>query len=384
MRRPPDMTLQKLVLERMSPRTAAMSNEEIERWIAALPEINDEIIHFTRQTVFGSLPDRLVIRHLNHFCMECTLMLNALYDYSDRRREMEQLYEMVLNCVLVVFESHRQNYRKYLDLNVSMPIILYHEAAQKIENGIALMVTAMTRYHAHKTLQAIVISKMSNLLKNGTGTWHQVSYLEKLQQYIMKLCTGGYENINVPLWHLLVAANFNTSGFIAYCKSCIEEDIAGNYEIRDQYDCLYRHQRELTILFNYPEFLKFEPKQPKVKEVLLQYVNSELNIMDRKYRMVNENKVVDPVAPRSRVSVSISVDALAYFFRLLTMAEVTTCSKNELILFISRNFRTPGAGEGDLSLKSIENKYRQVVRNTAITLKSILSKMLKQLNEEFK
>ncbi|TCC99439.1 hypothetical protein [Pedobacter hiemivivus] len=384
MRRPPDMTLQKLVLERMSPRTAAMSNEEIEQWIAALPEINDEIIHFTRQTVFGSLPDRLVIRHLNQFCMECTLMLNALYDYSDRRREMEQLYEMVLNCVLVVFESHRQNYRKYLDLNVSMPIILYHAAARKIEDGIVLMVTAMTRYHAHKTLQAVVISKMSNLLKNGSGTWHQVSYLEKLQQYIMKLCTGGYENINVPLRHLLVAANFNTPGFIAYCKSCMEEEMGENYEIRDQYDCLYRHQRELTILFDYPEFLKFESKQLKVKEVLLQYVNSELSIMDRKYRMVNENKVVDPVALRSKVSVSISVDALAYFFRLLMMAEITTCSKNELILFISRNFCTPGTGERDLSLKSIENKYRQVVKNTSITVKSILSKMLKQLNEEFK
>ena len=384
MRRPQGMTLQKLVLERMSPRTAAMSNEEIEQWIEALPEINEEIIHFTRQTVFGSLPDKLVIRHLNQFCVDCTLMLDALHSYSDRRKEMEQLHEMVLNCLLVVFESHRQNYRKYLDLNVPMPSILYHEAAQKIENGIVLMVTAMTRYHAHKTLQAIVISKMSNLLKNGTGTWHQVSYLEKLQQYIMKLCTGSYENINEPLRHLLVAANFNTPGFIAYCKSCIEENIAENYEIRDQYDCLYRYQRELTMLFDYPEFLKFESKQLKVKEVLLQYVNSELSIMDRKYRTVNENKVLDPVALRSKVSVSISVDALAYFFRLLMMAEVPTCSKNELIRFISKNFRTPGTGEGDLSLKSIENKYRQVVKNTAITVRSILSKMLKQLNEEFK
>lgn len=379
-----EITLQKLVFERMSPQSTAMGKEEIMKWIKSLPEIESEIIDFTRQTVFGSLPDKLVIRHLNQFCMECTLMLDALHGYPDCTGAMVQLYEMVLNTLLVVLEFHRKNYSKYLDANVTMPVILYHAAAKKIETGTVLMVTAMTRYHAHKTLQAVVVSKMSSLLKNGSGTWHQMSYLEKLQHYIMNLCTGLSVNITEPLRNLLLLANFNTPGFIAYCKNWMEEVMAENYEINDQYDCLYRYQRELNILIDHPGFVKFEPKQPKVREVLLQYVNSELSIMDRKCQLVPACKVPESSGLRCKLSVSISVDALAYFFKLLVMAGITTGAKNELLYFISRNFRTPGSGEGDLSLKSIDNKYRQVVKNTAISVKSILLKMLKQLDDEFK
>ncbi|MNY72668.1 hypothetical protein D3C86_2112770 [compost metagenome] len=65
------------------------------------------------------------------------------------------------------------------------------------------------------------------------------------------------------------------------------------------------------------------------------------------------------------------------------MTGVITALKGELLLFISRNFKTPGVGDTDLSLKSLNNKYRQVVKNTSIAVRSILMKMLKHLDNEF-
>ncbi|WP_449440015.1 hypothetical protein [Pedobacter steynii] len=55
----------------------------------------------------------------------------------------------------------------------------------------------------------------------------------------------------------------------------------------------------------------------------------------------------------------------------------------QLFIAISKNFITPGIGEGHLSPHSIDNKYNLVVQTTAQNVRALLVKMLKLLDKEF-
>jgi hypothetical protein len=378
------VTLQKLVLERMSPGQPPMDEQEQEQWVDWLPEISASVLNTMSKAVFSFHSDKLIKRHLSQIRKECTIMLDALDDDPEFTANWPKLHQMVVDCLLGILQHLRLNYNKYLDTDLAMPKLLYHAAVLKLEADTIPMVTAMTRYHADKRLQAVVVGKMTGLLKKGFGTWHQIAYLEKLQGSIMRLCTGPVTNVTDQLRVLLLRANFNTSGFLSYCKDQIDDKMAECYELSERYDCLFHYQQEFSCIAYRHKSKRFEPGQPKVKEVLLEYVNAALRRLNTKRRIANEKKTMTPAEQTCKLPVSITVDVLAYFFRLLMTAGVVTSSKGALLLFISRSFRTPGGGDGDISLKSIDNKYRQVVKNTSITVRSILMKMLKQLDDDFK
>lgn len=382
MKTPGIIRLQKLVLEELSPTNLEMTPEQIEQWMIQLPQIGKELLQMMSNSVFGFLQGKLVRRHLGQLRKECTVMLDVLHGYPDCTGEREKLREGVLNCLIAVLKHLQLHYNKHLDANVAMPAVLYHVAAQKIEQNAEHLVTLMTRYNADKRLQAVVLSKMTLLLKKGKGTWHQINYLERLQCCILELCVGSITNITGRLKMLLLQTNFNTSGFIGYCKNEIDEEIAACCSIPEQYKCIFQLQREFNSSYKH-KFLRFEPSLPKIKEKLMQYVKAELSMMDARYRVATAHKVTERAKPNHKLPVSISVNMLAYLFRLLFTVGVVTGHKSDLLVFISRNFHTPGAGEEDLSLKSIENKYRQVVEKTAMSVRSILLKMLKQLDDEF-
>jgi hypothetical protein len=91
-----------------------------------------------------------------------------------------------------------------------------------------------------------------------------------------------------------------------------------------------------------------------------------------------------PDASDHRIRVLFSVDVLAYFFKLLHRANVLDAGPvTQLMIAISKNFVTVGMGQQYLSPGSITTKYKQVVQSTARTVRALLVKMLKLLDEEF-
>jgi hypothetical protein len=85
-----------------------------------------------------------------------------------------------------------------------------------------------------------------------------------------------------------------------------------------------------------------------------------------------------------RIKVSFSVDTLAYFFKLLNKAgglDIGTFT--QLMMAVSKNFITPGIGDGYISTNSLTVKYKQVVQTTAQSVRALLVKMLKLLDQEF-
>lgn len=85
-----------------------------------------------------------------------------------------------------------------------------------------------------------------------------------------------------------------------------------------------------------------------------------------------------------RIRVVFSVDVLAYFFKLLHKSGALDSGPlTQLMEAISKNFVTKGLGQNFISPYSLTTKYKQVVQGTARTVRALLAKMLKQLDDEF-
>lgn len=88
--------------------------------------------------------------------------------------------------------------------------------------------------------------------------------------------------------------------------------------------------------------------------------------------------------PGTRIRVRFSVDVLAYFFKLLNKSGGLDAGPvAHLLVSLSKNFTTPGVGEGTISVNALTTRYKQVIQTTAQTTKTLLQKMLKCLDDEF-
>lgn len=149
-----------------------------------------------------------------------------------------------------------------------------------------------------------------------------------------------------------------------------------------QYDCIYL----LNVLSKY----ELRPELPATLYELtgdcLDGIMTEIE--DRYAGFFNLQKVTwakqVPVEPHPRIRVLFSVDALAYFFKLLNKAGGLDAGPvKQLLATVSKNFVTPGIGEGYISPHSLDNKYSLVVQTTAQNVRALLVKMLKHLDHEF-
>lgn len=384
-------TLQKLVFEVMNPENGPMKDEEICNWSTQMPLITEDMITTIRLIVFANLSDKLICRYYRQIQVECTLTLDRLHHYPRFPEPMLPLYQHVLQCLEQIMEYMHCYCQKYLDPKVKMPIIQYKKTAMKIESDIDLMVAAMMKCNIDKTLQALIVGKMAGLLKQGSGSYSQVKSLENLQGWILELCkTRVNVNNTSQLYNLLLRTNFNTSGFIAYTMAKIDRELAEIYEVQKQYLFLYECERQFSRLTYKNQAVKFEPALDGLKSVMLNYVRTELAYLNKQHKHFPER--ANPIAETRRsveteshrVKVSFSVDALAYFFKLLVKAgAVEEGSKSKLLLLLAKYFQTPGIGKGTISVNSINTKYKQVVQTTAKGVRAVLVRMLKLLDDEF-
>lgn len=374
----------KLVVERMDQKTEPMETEEMLDWTAKLPEMEREMKRSIRIVFFAAVNTGRVKRYLGQIRTECAFLLDVLYQYPELAETYSPLYQSVLNCLLAVMDELRLKYGKYLDPADQMPVYHFRSAAKKIEENIAPLVAAMSTHNADKTLQALLIGPMADLPSRHTDSWYRAAYLEQIQALVKKCCQGQPRNISNLLMELLLNCNFNTPGFIHYCKAKIEQELAECDELTDKYDCLFHYKRILTLIRKRRKTESFVPGDRGCYEQLGEYLEAQLELLDCKRPLLNPVALPAPGERPDRLPVTLSVEALTYFFRLLVnVGVVNDVKKCALVRFICAGFRTPGVGTANLTVKSVETKYRQVTNSTALTIKSILLKMIKQLDEDF-
>lgn len=264
--------------------------------------------------------------------------------------------------------------------------IQYRKTVLQLQAQLDAMVAGMMRCQTDKTLQALLVSKMARLVQQESGSYMQVSYLQNLQQWILEQCkvscTG---DMTGSLYHQLIGTNFNTTSFIAYCKAKIEEELAGIAGVENKYLALCKHERDFDHLIYKKKALKFEPGLADVKTVMLRYVRTELAYLKKIHEPILV-KIPPVAAPlqQDKIAFSFSVDALAYFFKLLVNAGVVVAEpKSQLFRFVAKVFTTPGTTDGGIAEHSFTNKYNQTVQATAKIVRAALVRMLRLVDKEF-
>lgn len=159
----------------------------------------------------------------------------------------------------------------------------------------------------------------------------------------------------------------------------MDNDLVERHLKQMHYDCVFL----LNALYKYgnmpdvPESLYF------LTESCLQ---NTLSHIEERYGNCFLRKGLDYNQPVEdyRIRVVMSAEGLAYFFKLLYKAGALDSGPiSRMIVSLSKNFSTSGIGNGFLSSNSLMTKYKQVVQSTAKSVRTLLVKMLKVLDEEF-
>jgi len=90
---------------------------------------------------------------------------------------------------------------------------------------------------------------------------------------------------------------------------------------------------------------------------------------------------VDNTASNSKIETNLSVSQLAYLFRLLyETGYLKVRNQTDLLKFISNNFVTGNTTE--ISTRSLRSKYYNIDSTTRDSIKELLEKMLRLLDQE--
>lgn len=148
-----------------------------------------------------------------------------------------------------------------------------------------------------------------------------------------------------------------------------------------QYDCIFL----LNTLCGYKDKPEAAAALYSCAESCLQKILSDI---DERYALsfnLRNDSMHSGIPEDFRIRVLLSAEGLAYFFKLLNKAGALDAGPvSRMIVSLSKNFTTRGIGHGTLSTHSLTTKYKQVVQTTAVAVRALLVKMLKQLDEEFK
>ncbi len=162
----------------------------------------------------------------------------------------------------------------------------------------------------------------------------------------------------------------------------IENSLVERHLKQVQYDCHYLS----SVLCKYAQndsspVALYQAAGDCLDQILIHIDNHYAGFFNLQ-KVTPASQVAKETHPRIRVL--FSVDVLAYFFKLLNKAgSLDAGPARQLFIAISKNFITPGIGEGHLSPHSIDNKYNLVVQTTAQNVRALLVKMLKLLDKEF-
>lgn len=383
-------TLRILVCDELDPKAAPMGTEMVTEWISRLPKIKKELYNLMDLLVFSPVPNRLVKRHFRQIQSESIYLINILDGYIQLSPDANELKLEVLNCLREILAHINKRYGQFFNPDLLIPSSDYQREVLIIEANMNPMIAAIRSRNAEKNLQRLIESSLADFIKAGSCTFYRLAYMKGLQESLTGLCrVAEKDEINEQLKEHLFFNNLNTAAHVAYYKKEIQKQLSETFDLQEQQDLLYAYQKQFKS-WEQQQSQGFSPKNKGIKAILLAYAKAEIKYLNSKLKSVLIPKANPSVPAASqttinyRIPVTFSVDALAYFFRLLVKAGVVNGGpKTALLLFVSRSFQTPGIGNASLSVKSLENKYRQVVQQTANSVRVVLKRMLKILDEEY-
>lgn len=390
-------TLRTLILNDMNVDKHQLTAQEIGVWLRALPDITKEMfetIYFFTHSIFQV---SLIKRQIQQIRQESINLLDAIDQYQNLPPQIDQLKSDTVKCLEQVLGKIDADCGKYIEQDILMPVM--HLKREKI--AIARDLEALTALLKDRGLASSIVvmatEGMQELLKAPRCYYYRMIYIKKLQSDLILLAKQEPKKYleDALIGHLL-AVNYNTLGFEKYYHQRLTNELAELIEVEDQYQYLQSREYE----FARPPFRKsnwcYDVRRKRITQILLDFVQLELSIRSKRAAQLREearirsqvklNKEVAAKEARDnyKIRTSMSVAVLAYLVKLMIKGKVIEPGvRTELLAFIANIFQTPNSGTDGIAPTSFATRYKDVTESSARTVRVLLLRMLKILDEDF-
>lgn len=391
------LTLRTLILNDMNSVKHTMTKNEISIWMETLPVICKEMFDHIGFFVNSIFQRGLVKKQIEQVRKECIFLLDAADVYKDLATDLIRLRDAVVQCLEQVFEQAHYWCIKYKVDDVNMPLRHLRKEQINLDLQAKSLSSTMKAKDLDSKLQMVILECMTGLLKAKRCNYSRMAYVRGLQTSLSQVCSdSSKEYVNSRVILHLFEWDYNTAGFANYYQARITAELAEIYEVDAQFRLLYEYERQFEMLSFKKSTRCYDLERVRIRQVMYTFIRAELNCLKKKEQL--KRPVVPAVAPVQygasstgktgtltyKIRTTMSVDCLAYLFRLMAEANLIELGvKTELLRFVAASFETPGMGSNGISPGSLGTKYKQVVQSTATKVRAALKRMLKQLDEDF-
>ncbi|RZK74481.1 MAG: hypothetical protein EOO85_15210 [Pedobacter sp.] len=385
------IAFRKLILNDLNPDKHTITAEEIANWQSIIPEVAEQMIYrlyFISRTQFGHGMLRAKVQHLQ---MDCATLLNAVTKLNSTIAGTAELKQQIADCLEQVLDRIEQEYPEYLNQDATIPDLRFKKALHSFLKNTELINTEFERHGIETSLRKMIINPMKAIDGLKRCSYGRLNYLSRLQEEILLLMAEKQNDTQSELLKLLFAMNFNNDEFINYYQNHILNEVNAIDSDMQKEFCLKRYCK----LFKKPPFkmkVKFDYRKNSAAHTLFNFVDLEYQKLEsERNRQMAQARVeriqeveVKNKAENYKLLSLMSVDVIAYMFRLMAEAEVLEAGvKTEFTSFLAGIIRTPGSGMNGIGAPSFYNKYRQPVQSTSIVVKGVLNKMIKIIDKQF-
>lgn len=385
------LTLRKLILHEMDAEKNQMTQQEIRVWIETLPDVAAEMFK-CMDFFIGSIFDRgMVGRQVRQIQSECIYLLNAIDKYEDLGAGLEKLKKEVIKCLDLILERVNTHGGKYLEEKTLMPRLHFKREQSGLEAQVSLLISRMRIPGVEKVLQEVILEAFESLKKARQCTYYKMSYVKNLLDALLQILEKANRSVvSRDLSDCLLRADYNTEAYLSYLQDKIRDELKEIYEVKAQFDRLYSYQAQFKHKPYRKSADRYDPKRRRNHEIMTDFVNAELTCLRNQHQPEPLPVTALPGQQGStanagyKIRFLLSVDALAFFIKLLVQAKVIDGGvRTELLAFVAKVFITPGVSSTGISPGSLVFKYKQVVQRTAMNVRAALMKMVKIIDEEF-
>ncbi len=378
-------TLRNLIKVSMNAENASMSAHEIDQWKQALPMIYYEMIESIRFFTHGIFDRKLVRRQIIQIHKEVVSLLDAADKLQGLSDELIILKQRVIQCLEQLLDYLLEHCDKFLDPEQSIPMLHLRKEKVNMQSNVDALEAKMKQLAVEVALQKAVMEPFHVFLGKGRSNYQTFRYTTELLTALKVCCAESTKLVvhdRIP--DRLMMLNFNSEAFIGWYERYIQQGLSALYEVAEQhrYLDLYEHQ------FKFPPYRKhwsyYDRRRRRTYDLMHEIVLREQGkLPDMRIVPVESSNARAEVLPY-RIRTAFSVDALAYFIRLLVEAKVIESGiRTELLSFVSRSFTTPGTGSNGISATSLGSRYKQVVQTTAMQVRAALMRMVGLIDAEF-
>jgi hypothetical protein len=384
-------TLKDLIKVQMNPENQ-MTAQEIDTWIGALPQIQEELIKHIRFFAHSIFTIPMVKQQLRQIQAECTSLLNLIDKYDSCSGDSLILRTNTVACLEAVLLTLTDNYRQYADLSANINRMHYREIVNNLSTQLPELKERLIYHKISNGLQTVVLNCIKKLIVVKTASYHEVDYvlniLPLLKQILGDACNYTVEN---KVADCLYRHHHNSNLFISYVISHHETELNKLADLNDRQTYLTRIKFSFRKHSVSPKSPKYTWDGPNIFDHLMKFFDTELACLTIAIEKAKP-KIVPIKAPvavplRSvdyKLRFTFSVESLAYLIKLMVNANIIEPGiKAELLRHVAANFQTPGTKVGGISEGSFTTKYKNVTQSTSVTVKAGLMAMLKLIDKEF-